>query len=106
MKNTILCLLLLISIISNGQKVFKIYTWGAGGTFSHNSYKPDICEKPLRDKYGFTLELMSSNPSKKQVEKWKKHNENVNKKLRKRNGENWREEMDNEYNNCKLKLSN
>lgn len=111
MKKFFVVLCILIGIVAFGQKkkidqsakddTSQIYHFYIFGLLGFDENYDQGCKNELNQKYGFDYQLVAGcSVETKEVKKWNRHNRRVERKLRKRNGKNWRANYNNELKNC------
>lgn len=72
------------------------YQWGV------LVFDPDImCKLEIMDKYGFCYKRVADcEVSTKELAKWERHNRKIDRKLKRKNGKEWKERFWEEIENC------
>uniref|UniRef100_UPI00404A2628 FEKKY domain-containing protein n=1 Tax=Flavobacterium sp. TaxID=239 RepID=UPI00404A2628 len=82
----------------NNPEILHFYTYGLPDFEEEYNH---ICKNKLNEKYGFDYQMIAGCVVKmKDVKKWNRHNKKIEKKLKKRNGKNWRQAYEIELKKC------
>ncbi len=93
MKTLIIIIIILFStyaLPAQSKRLYKVYAFGRG------QHKPDSCEMKISTKYG--MRVVNAGCIVTLRKDW--HNQRMERKLNRRNGEDWKERYRNEIKQC------